>query len=799
MNVHEIALGALLHDIGKFMQRAHPPGQGLGAQSRGMADFICPSVNGRHSHQHVLYTNEFVETMPFTPPGLDKSAVANLASYHHRPDTEAQRFITEADRLSSGMEREEMQEDETDPRVRFRRVRLLSVAAVTGRPEADPAGAGSFRLRPLSPDTAFPVSFSAETDLTGEYRSLWDAFAAEWAQNRCPAPFGFTARALSALERHTWCIPSATNALPDISLFDHLKTTAAIAVCLADEAADRDAPFLLTAGDLAGIQRYLFDIKPGTGGLARRLRARSFHVAAFSQAVWLGILRRLDLPPTQVILSAGGKFHLMLPNTPGVRTVLEESERAASEWLMTETSGEAALALASIPCTRADLSSFSATLSRLHHALRLERDRAGRTRLLRKGVWREESFVLPALDVRDGLCRCCGRRGGTLSTTPDGDEELKCETCRDEEKTGRLLPKARYAAFYSDNSGAFEAPLGSYSVLPEDRNIRGRPDLILDMDGAPDGTEKPEWPLSAQAWARHAPRHDDGTLLEFQEIADKAAGRAALACLKMDVDDLGWMFAHGLKSPQRDSTSISRVATLSRTLDLFFRAAIPRIMQEEYPPAYLVYAGGDDLLAIGPWDQMFGLAALIRRDFSGFTGNNPAWTLSAGVSLMGSHTPVLTAAEEADRRLEGSKSVPGGGAVPWPLPGQAPGDVPAKDRITAFGTSIPWALFEGVLGNAVNLQGWIEQGVINTGKARRLLRCAEMHREYQRTRDARHFQYAPALVYDLKRNWKEDTPAQRDAKEWAAALATPASEDIGALRFVCEYALYAVRGRTKET
>lgn len=799
MNVHEIALGALLHDIGKFMQRAHPPGQGLGAQSRGMTDFICPSFNGRHSHQHVIYTNEFVENMPFTPPSLDKSAVANLASYHHRPDTGPQRIITEADHLSSGMEREEMQEDETDPRVRFRRVRLLSVAAVTGRPDADPAGAGSFRLRPLSPDDAFPVPFSSEADLTAEYQGLWKTFVEEWAQNRCPDPFGFTARALSALERHTWCIPSATNALPDISLFDHLKTTAAIAVCLADAAADRDAPFLLAAGDLTGIQRYLFDIQAGSGGLARRLRARSFHVAAFSQAVWLGILRRLDLPPTQVILSAGGKFHLLLPNTAAVRAVLEESERAASEWLVTETSGEAALALAAVPCTRADLSSFSATMARLHRALRLERDRAGRTRLIRDGAWREEAFVLPVLDVKDGLCRCCNRRGAVLSTSPDGGEELKCDTCRDEEKTGRLLPKARYAAFHADKSGEFEAPLGSYSIVPEDRQVRGRPDLVLDLDGAPDGTERPEWPLLSQAWARHAPRHDDGSLLEFQEIAERARGRAALACLKMDVDDLGWMFAHGLKSGQRDSASISRVATLSRTLDLFFRAAIPRLMQEEYPETYLVYAGGDDLLAVGPWDQVFGLAEHIRRDFSGFTGNNPAWTLSAGVSLMGSHTPVLAAADEADKRLEGSKSAPGGGAVPWPPHEPPTGEAPAKDRITAFGTSIPWGLFRGVMENAVNLLGWIEQGVINTGKARRLLRCAEMHREYQRTRDTRHFQYAPALVYDLKRNWKEDTPAARDAKEWAAALATPASRDIGTLRFVCEYALYAVRGKTKET
>jgi hypothetical protein len=34
------------------------------------------------------------------------------------------------------------------------------------------------------------------------------------------------------------------------------------------------------------------------------------------------------------------------------------------------------------------------------------------------------------------------------------------------------------------------------------------------------------------------------------------------------------------------------------------------------------------------------------------------------------------------------------------------------------------------------------------------------------------------------------------AKEWAARLATPKSEDMKTLRFVCEYALYGIRSGT---
>lgn len=798
MNAYETALGGLLHDIGKFMQRAHAPGTGLGGQSLGMREYVCPSYEGRHTHQHVLYTNEFMEKPWFLPVGLDRSAIANLASYHHRPDTKAHEMITLADRISSGMDREPDLDNEEDPRARFRRTRLVSVAAVVGNSALRPAQAPAFPLKTLSPNAAYPQRFLSEPDLTGEYRRLWDDFCAEWGTNRCPEPFGFVARAMSILERHTWCIPSATNALPDISLYDHMKTTAAIAVCLAADGADTRHPFLLAAGDLTGIQAYLYDIRPGSGSPARRLRARSFHVAAYAQSVCLGILHRLGLPPTQVILSAGGKFHLLLPNTPEVRGIMETAAADAETWLMTETAGDVALALAFIPCAQADLDDFSATLARLHHALRAERDRAGHRRLAGAGSWREEVFVLPPLEMRDGLCRACGRRGGTETTDMDGEVTQKCDACRDEEDTGRLLPKARYAAFYTDNSGNFPAPLGSYSIVAEDRRIHGRPALVVDMDGTPDGTARPEWPLNAQAWARHAPRHADGNLLTFEEIADTSTGRPALAFLKMDVDNLGWMFAHGLKREGRDRASISRVATLSRTLELFFRDHLQETLRDEFPEAYLVYSGGDDVLALGPWDKIMALAWRVREDFRGFTGNNPAWTLSAGVALAGHHTPVLTAAAEADRRLEASKDTPGSDTVPWPCEWTDPDAPPSKDRITAFGTSIPWDRYKDVLDQAKDLLSWIETDVVNSGKVRRLLHCAELHRMYQRTRDTDHLRYVPMLVYDLKRNWKESTPALQAAKEWAAALVTPESRDIAALRFICEYALYGARGRNRE-
>ncbi len=55
---HAVVLGALLHDIGKFMQRAEVE---LCDLSRNMEEMLCPVYDGRHSHKHVLWTDHFLE------------------------------------------------------------------------------------------------------------------------------------------------------------------------------------------------------------------------------------------------------------------------------------------------------------------------------------------------------------------------------------------------------------------------------------------------------------------------------------------------------------------------------------------------------------------------------------------------------------------------------------------------------------------------------------------------------------------------------------------------------------------
>lgn len=58
-----VYLAALLHDIGKFWQRADPDGAQrskiLSPEVKELESTLCPQYKGVYSHKHVLWTAQF--------------------------------------------------------------------------------------------------------------------------------------------------------------------------------------------------------------------------------------------------------------------------------------------------------------------------------------------------------------------------------------------------------------------------------------------------------------------------------------------------------------------------------------------------------------------------------------------------------------------------------------------------------------------------------------------------------------------------------------------------------------------
>ena len=243
-----VILGALLHDIGKFMQRAEV--QCKYAYDENEMQRVCKYNRGKNyfSHRHSLWTVDFFETyqksIPETPLSFDNADdnLSNFAAKHHNPDTPLQWIIAEADRLSSGDRMPKDEEDEITKRDNFKRVRLypiLEEVSINGKQKEKNKNRIELKKLSLDKNDMFPVNIESLNPKEGDslvkkYNNLWQEFIKEFTKISNNNLSAFIETTLFLLEKYTWWIPSSTMDFPDISLFDHSKTTAAIAACFYD-------------------------------------------------------------------------------------------------------------------------------------------------------------------------------------------------------------------------------------------------------------------------------------------------------------------------------------------------------------------------------------------------------------------------------------------------------------------------------------------------------------------------------------------------------------------------------------
>jgi CRISPR-associated protein Csm1 len=263
-----VAIAALLHDLGKFAERARiPEAEQRDTQGTTRLDLnvplYCPAFQGRHTHIHAAYTaiamdlleQHFPELVgedmtPFAPwrqKNADDSII-DAAACHHKPDTFMQWVIATADRLASGFEREEFAgynegAEETSTKKNHYTARQLTLFEQIRLDSAGPNRLDwRYPLKPLSPVTIFPRKAEGyEQDdkemAQQEYRTLWEKFIAGFraipASHRNQLPLWLD-HFESCWLAYTQAIPSATafNVKPEVSLYDHAKAVSALGVAL---------------------------------------------------------------------------------------------------------------------------------------------------------------------------------------------------------------------------------------------------------------------------------------------------------------------------------------------------------------------------------------------------------------------------------------------------------------------------------------------------------------------------------------------------------------------------------------
>ncbi|MBK9689575.1 MAG: hypothetical protein IPO65_18155 [Saprospiraceae bacterium] len=162
------------------------------------------------------------------------------------------------------------------------------------------------KLNVLDNNTIYPTKLEVNENSTlqNEYKALWHSFTSEIEalKNRSKDFDSFLTSLCDILRNHTWCIPSATNTAPaNVSLYEHLKTTAGLALAIYDYHAfhnkeinyngrldsniKTEDSLLMVCIDISGIQKFIYDIVKKKA--AKSLKGRSFYLQILDDKIYL--------------------------------------------------------------------------------------------------------------------------------------------------------------------------------------------------------------------------------------------------------------------------------------------------------------------------------------------------------------------------------------------------------------------------------------------------------------------------------------------------------------------------------
>ena len=811
MNEHVIqaALGGLLHDIGKFAQRA---GESAGQMWDAEAE-------RDYRYKHALLSADRAATIL----GGRWPEALNAISYHHRPNhttaSRAARIVAIADRLSSG-ERE--QSDEAEPQ------RLLSIFCRLYANEArQPYGQRYLPLKPLGMDADTLVAKPLGGGETlQEYRALWEGFWSAVSQQ--PSEDGLTLvnQVMQALLRYAWCIPSAAwRSIPDISLYDHSRMTAALAACLAGvndttlqkllARPDReDTPVaLLVGGDVSGIQDFIYTITPR--GAAPALRGRSLYVQMLTEAAAHYVLREIGLPASNLVYAGGGHLYLLAPADAG--PALVQAQQHISRVLLQHHGGDLYLALAARPLQGADF--FGGKLSVAWDEIGVELRRAKDRRFGEIGGDLRPMLFEPRPDEgkQEHECQVCHR---VDPRTREEEGWRKCPMCQSFEQLGDDLRRARYlhtqeiepriegAASAAGSAEEVLAALGRRITLtrswpssePSHSGVARSVAHALDDDALETVRPGPRQAVGRKLLVNVTPLVYNSDRQREQvapndALAAESRGINRLGVLRMDVDNLGAVFKRGLE----ERATLSRIAALSLGVSLYFEGYVETLARQfnqerEHQRVYSIYSGGDDLFFVGAWDAIVELARTIRCEFAEYTGHHPNLHLSGGVALVDAHYPLYRAAEEAGDAEKDAKGLEG------------------KNAFTFLGRAMPWGTFEQTATWAATLDQLVRRERAPRSLLRLLMRAQEAYdaTAAQRTRDGAdrtvegnpqsyYGPWIPRLEYSLAQMAERHRGIADELIKLRHALRADGYQSIGWIGLAARWAELLNRTREKES
>lgn len=221
----------------------------------------------------------------------------------------------------------------------------------------------------------------------------------------------------------------------------------------------------------------------------------------------------------------------------------------------------------------------------------------------------------------------------------------------------------------------------------------------------------------------------------FEDYADETY----LGILRMDVDGLGARFIRGFKD-------LDEYTAFSERMAIFFdnsKGVLRTIQKKDYyrNDLNIIYAGGDDLFAVGRWDKIVEFAAEVRQQFMQHMQGEGV-TISGGIAIVHPKFPIAKAAILSGEAEEKAKTY----------------NDSQKNAICFFNQCVSWDTeYNEVFQMKNEMLYQIDTNAVSKGLLQQLMLYAQMaergdlkylwHATYYLTRMIKEKQNSPAKEY----------------------------------------------------
>jgi len=667
-----IALAGLLHDIGKFGQRAE-------------IDLRGEFNKNIYGYRHSNYTAQILKDY-FS----DIEGYHQYAYEHHVVDKNSDEnswIVAVADRIASGFERETFEDYNNFPdNEDFKTQRLRGLFDESKE----------YKIAKLDVENIFYAKDKANEN---EYKNLWQEFEKD-LKNLQKTNGNQITDLISLdylLKRYMTFIPSSTTfkkgsntpVKANIPLYDHLKATAIFSSVISKLDEDKkeniinyyrktnfyqDAKeFILINGDFFGIQDFIFN-EIEAKSASKVLRGKSAFVQLLTKVIAFYIVDELELGFLSIISESAGKFEILAPNSDEIKEKLKKIQKELNNYFVKDFFGETGLGISFIECGLFDfIVKDNYKKQRDDLSKEVEKTKLNKFDLLNSNYeikWDKELN-------NQNQCFACKKRVG--SDRENIDKKV-CDNCFRFIKIGKELTKKHYLVI-NKNSG-IEIFDGYYiSFVDKKEDIKGYKNNIAVFDISKDTNFEgyAKWELSSYVATKFVEDKDKDNILTFEELAQNSVkdglidgkreyGIEAIMSLKGDVDNMG----NFIRDEEHSLTSsFASYNFFSRMIDYYFSVYVPYLMKENFQNTYTIFAGGDDLFVLGAWDEVIELSKRVRNDFIEFAKGSPL-TFSVGMILTKPNKPVNFIARVSEEALEKAK------------------DMDEKDAISLLGETVKW-------------------------------------------------------------------------------------------------------------